>query len=388
VNYGGKTFKTSGAGIDVAESQKEGFPDPNSRQREVEFGTIFEDMERRDFTVNQLMKDMATGKIIDLSGQGVSDIKKGVLRTHPKVKPDKVFQDDPLRMMRLVRFIAKYGWKAAPEVTEAVKRNADRIEIISGERIQGELVKIMNLGKTAQAVRFMRDTGLLKYVLPEIDALRGIEQAKEHHSEGDVFEHTMLVLENAKPTLTAQLAALLHDAGKPTTQEFIGDKIQFLGHDAVSGEIAEAMLRRLKFDNKTIKKIRFLVENHMRMIDADRWGPKAARKFIREIGEELEDLLDLHDADSAGSITPEGTPAKSSGPIVREKLKQVQEIPVRTQPILDGNTVMDILGITPGPEVGRAMNWLQEKVDGYADEGKEMSPEEAARLLRTEYTIG
>jgi len=385
VEFEGKTYRTSGAEIDIAETQKEGFPDPDSRQRDVEFGTIDEDMQRRDFTVNQLMKDMTTGEILDLSGTGVKDIKNGILRTHPNVIPDTVFKDDPLRMMRLVRFMAKYGWKAAPEVVEAVKRNAHRIDIISGERLQGEMTKIMNLGKTAQAIRFMQETGLLKHILPEIEALRGVEQSKEHHSEGDVFEHTMKVLENAKPTLHAQLAALLHDTGKPATQKFIGDKIQFLGHEVVSGEITEAILRRLKFDLKTIKKVRFLVENHMRPTTAKEWSQKAVRKFIRDIGEEIEDLLDLHDADSAGSVTPEGVPAKNTGPILREKLKEVQKVPVRTTPILDGKTVMNLLGVSSGPEVGRALRWLQDKVDEYASEGKDITPEEASKLLTTEY---
>ncbi len=385
VQFEGKNYRTASAEIDIAESQKEGFPDPDSRQRDVEFGTIDEDMQRRDFTVNQLMKDMSTGKVIDLSGKGVQDIKNGVLRTHPNVSPDTVFKDDPLRMMRLVRFMAKYGWTAAPAVVEAVRRNAHRIDIISGERIQSELAKVMNLGKTAQAIRFMQETGLLRHVLPEIEALRGVEQAKEHHFEGDVFEHTMKVLENAKPTLHAQLAALLHDTGKPSTQEFIEDKIRFFGHEKISGEIAEAILRRLKFDGKTIKKVRFLVENHMRPTSAKNWGPKAVRKFIRDIGEEIDDLLDLHDADSAGSLTPEGVPAKTTGPALREKIKEVQKIPVRSKPVLDGSTVMKLLGIKSGPEVGRAMRWLQDKVDDYAAEGKDMTSDEAAKILLKDY---
>jgi poly(A) polymerase len=178
---------------------------------------------------------------------------------------------------------------------------------------------------------------------------------------------------------------LLHDAGKPATQEFIEDKIRFLGHEEVSGEIAEAVLRRLKFDTKTTQQVRFLVENHMRPTTAREWGAKAVRKFVREIGDHLEDLLDLHDADSAGSLTPEGLPAKTTGPVLREKIKQTQEIPVRVKPILDGNTVMRLLGVPSGPEVGKAMRWLQELVDDYAAEGKELTAEEAEELLVEEY---
>ena len=385
VTYNGEAYKTKGGELDIADSQKEAFPDPDSRQRETSFGTVEQDVARRDFTVNMLMKNLSTGKMVDFTGTSVQDIKDGILRGHPKVPLDNTFTDDPLRMLRLVRFMVKYGWTPAPEAVEAVKRNAHRINIISGERVRDELTKIMLVGKFAPAIRFMQETGLLKHILPEVEGLRGVEQSKLHHSEGDVFEHTMHVLENAKPTLHAQLAALLHDAGKPASQEFIEDKIQFLGHETVSGEIAEAVLRRLKFDNNLIKKVRFLVENHMRPTTARQWGPKAVRKFVREIGEEIEDLLDLHDADSAGSLTPEGLPAKTTGPVLRKKIEEVQEIPVRVKPILNGNEVMELLGIQSGAEVGKAMRWLQDKVDDAAVEGRDMTPEEAKRLLKEEY---
>jgi len=386
VELEGRTYRVKGAEIDIAESQKEGFPDPDSRQREVEFGTLEEDMQRRDFTVNQLMKDMTTGEIVDLSGTGIQDIQDGILRTHPDVEPDAVFRDDPLRMMRLVRFMAKYGWEAAPEVVAAVERNAYRIDIVSGERIQGELIKIMTLGKTAQAMRFMQATGLLKYVMPEIDALRGVEQDEHYHAEGDVFEHTMLVLEKAAPTIEAQLTALFHDAGKRATQEFVGDRIKFLGHEEVSGEIAEAILRRLKFGNKTISKVRFLVENHMRAHSAKEWSPKAVRKFIRDVGEHLEDLLHQTEIDALSSHGPGMVPKDNPIPGLRERIKTTQEIPVRTKPILDGRTIMQLLDIPSGAEVGKAIRWLQEWVDDYAAEGFELTPEEAAELLVQEHT--
>ena len=385
VDYNGDRFAVKGGELDIADSQKEAFPDPESRQRETGFGTISDDVKRRDFTVNMLMKDLSTGEIVDHAGTGVQDIKDGILRGHPEVPLDRTFTDDPLRMLRLIRFMVKYGWTPAKEAVDAVKRNAHRINIISHERIRDELIKIMLVGKMAPALRFMEQTGLLKHILPEVDSLRGIEQSKEHHSEGDVFEHTMHVLENAKPTLHAQLAALLHDAGKPSTQEFIDDKIHFLGHEEVSGEIAEAFLRRMRFDNDMIKKVRFLVENHMRPHTAKDWSPKAVRKFVRDVGEELEDLLDLAAADSAGSLTPEGTPAKDAVPHLRKKIEEVQEIPVRVKPVLNGNEVMQLLGISSGKEVGVAMAWLQDKVDDYAAEGKDLSPEDAKSLLLKEY---
>ena len=387
VTWDGQDYQTKGGELDLADSQKESFPDEESRQRLVEFGTVEEDVERRDFTVNMLLKDLTTGEMVDLSGTSVNDIQEGILRTHPDVPPDQPFEEDPLRMMRLVRFMAKYGWDAAPETVEAVKRNAHRIEIVSSERVRDELVKVMKVGKLGHAVRFMAETGLLQLLLPEIQALRGVEQSPQHHSEGDVFEHTLAVLENAKPTVDAQLAALLHDTGKPSTQEFLEDRIRFLGHEEVSEEIAEAVLRRLKFDNTTTKKVVTLVRNHMRPHQSAKWKPKTVRKFMRELGDYLEDVLDLAEADALGSMTPEGTPAKSPTGL-RERVRDMELLPAPAagaKPPLSGHDVMRLLEVPPGAEVGKAMRWLVDKVDDWAVEGREMSPEDAEELLLREY---
>jgi poly(A) polymerase len=381
----GDTFKVAGAELDIADSQKEAFPDPDTRQRVTTWGTIDEDVERRDFTVNMLLRDLTTGEIIDLSGTGVKDIQDGILRTHPHVSPDKMFSDDPLRMLRLVRFMVKYGWRVDLKMKEAVRRNAHRIEIVSGERIQGELVKIANLGKLALALRFMTETGLTGYIMPEIDILRGVQQSPEHHSEGDVYEHTMLVLEKAAPNIHSQLAALFHDAGKPATQEFLGDSIHFYGHEVVSGEIAEAIMRRLKFDSKTIQKVRRIVESHMRAHTALEWTGKAVRKFVRDVAEDLEDILHLTEIDALSSHGPGMIPGDNPIPRLRERIKEVQQIPVSSKPLLSGHDIMKTLGIPPGAEIGRVQQWIQEKVDDLASSGVELTREDALRLLAEEY---
>jgi len=387
IQHDGKIYTTKGAEIDFADSQKESFPDETSRQRDVQFGTFDEDIMRRDFTVNMLTKDMTTGKLVDTTGTSISDIKNGILRLHPDVNPDKPFSDDALRMLRLIRFMVKYGWKVDLGTLEAVKRNAHRIESISAERIMEELSKIMRLGKLAQAIRFMSDTGLLKHVMPEIEALKGVEQPKKFHAEGDVFEHTMAVLEHTKPTVEAQLAALLHDVGKPATQKFLEGKIQFLGHEDVSVEIAEAFMRRLKMDNATITKVVPLVKNHMRAHTSLEWGPKAIRKFVREMGEYLEDVLDLTAADALGRKMDEDVSRQGDDYIkdLRERIKKTNEIPISTKPVLNGKEIMDILNVKPGPEVGKASRWLQEQSDDLATEGKELTPELARELLKTQY---
>lgn len=387
VEFEGEVYKTKGADIEVADTQKESFPTEDSRQRVTEPGTLAEDVERRDFTVNMLLKDMTTGEIKDLTGTSVNDIKKGLLRGHPGVDFDKIIRDDPLRMLRLVRFQAKYGWNVPLWVMRAVKRNAGRIAIVSGERIRDELVKVMNLGKLAKAVKFMKALGLLGYVFPEIEALKGVEHEydKGSHQEGDVYRHTIGVLQGAKPGVMNQLAALLHDVGKPQSREVIDGLVRFIGHEKVSGEMAEAIMRRLKFEKKDVQAVRRLVEMHMRPHHLTRAdvGPKALRRFIRQVGEELVDaVLDLAEADSLGNLPPD-----NQIPKLREMIDEVKRTQpsVSAKPPLDGREIMKLLGVGPGKVVGEAGKFLVDKMDEYAALGREMSKHDAEELLLKEF---
>jgi len=382
------TFQTKGAVIEFADTMKEGFPDENSRQRTTMSGTLKDDIERRDFTANMLLKDLSTGEIVDMTGTSKSDIEKGILRGHPGVSLDKIFSDDPLRMIRLIRFQAKYGWKIPLSVLKTVKRNAQRIKIVSSERIMGELEKVMKMGKLGQAIRIMKATGLLQYIFPEIEAMRGVKQSPVHHAEGDVFTHTVKVLKNAKPGVESQLAALMHDVGKPATQKFVDDKIKFLGHEQISGEIARAMMKRLKFDNKTTDKVVRVVENHMRPHALVRGGgPKAIRKFIREVGEELVDaVVDLAEADDLGRI-PHNL---DKVPEFRRIVEEVRNAPIQVSknPVLNGKEIMSILGIEKGdrsrlPEIGEAGKFLLELADDYAADGKELTKRDAEKALNS-----
>ena len=385
IKVGEETFKTNEAEVDFADTQKESFPDPKTRQRVTQPGNLEEDIARRDFTVNMLLRDLSSGEIKDLTGVSKEDLEKGVLKGHPRVSLDKTFSDDPLRMIRLIRFQAKYGWEIPLEVLKTVKRNADRIKIISSERIRDELVKIMQIGKLAKAIKLMKAVGLLKHVMPEIQDLHGVKQPEIYHAEGDVLKHTLKVLENAKPTVEAQLAALFHDVGKKSTQQFIGEKIQFLGHEDVSAEIAEAIMRNLKFDNKTIEKVKTIVKNHMRPHDADVWGSKAVRKFVRDLGEDLEDVLHMAEIDTLGSWTTDKKPQKSIVPDLREKIKKVLEVPISRKPILSGLEVMDFLGIKTGPEVGKALKLVIDIEDDLASEGKKPTKEEIKGILKEKW---
>lgn len=386
VDHLGDTYETEGAVIEFVDTQKEAFPDPSSRQRVVEYGTLREDIERRDFTVNMLLKDLTSGEVMDLTGTSVKDIRDGVLKGHPDVDFGKILRDDPLRMMRLIRFQAKYGWSIPMEILKAVRRNASRIGIVSGERIQGELVKIMEIGKLAQAIRLMKAVGLLQYVLPEVQAMEGVHQeySKGSHQEGDVLRHTLLVLQNAKPGVENQLAALLHDVGKPDSREIIDGLVRFIGHEKVGGEIAEAILRRLKFDAETIRRVRRIVESHMRPHHLTRGdvGPTALRRFIREVGDELVDaVLDLAHADSEGNL-----PVENLIPDFRREIEEVRKPAQQAENLpLDGRDVQRILGIGPGKQVGEALQFLKDKKFDFAQRGREMTPGDAEDLLRSQF---
>jgi len=383
VVLGGKKYETAGAVVEFVDTQKEMFPDSESRQRKVEYGTLKEDIERRDFTANMLLKDLTTGEVVDLTGTSKVDIQKGVLRGHPGVDFDRILSDDPLRMMRLVRFQAKYGWSVPMSVLRSVRRNAKRIGIVSGERVRDELVKIAEIGKMAQAVRMMKATGLLPYVLPEIDALRGVEHeySRGMHQEGDVYKHTVAVLRNAKPGVESQFAALLHDVGKPETQDVIGGLIRFIGHEKVGGEMAEAVMRRLKFDGDAVLRVRKMVESHMRphlLSRGDDAGPRALRRFVRDVGVELVDaVLDLAEADQLGMIPPANVI-----PDLRKEIEKVQQPLQRAETLpLNGHDVQRILGVGVGKVVGDVLKWLKDVKYEWELDGREMTKEDAERLV-------
>jgi len=324
------------------------------------------------------LKDMTTGEIKDLTGTSKKDIEEGILRGHPKVSLDTMFTNDPLRMIRLVRFQAKYGWKIPLSVIKAVKRNAHRIDIISSERIHDELIKVMKYGKLKQAIRLMDTTGLLHYIFPEVEALKGVTQSEKFHSEGDVYKHTLKVLENAKPGVENQIAALLHDIGKPSTRSILPDEIHFYGHEDVGSEIARAIMHRLKFDGAVIDKVVKIVKNHMKphhLIDAKE---PALRRFIREIGDELsETILDLARADELGSL-----PNENLIPDLIKKIQAIKTAPIKVEKksVLNGNEIME-LGIKQGPEIKKVMEYLLGIQDEYSSENKTLSKEEAKKLV-------
>lgn len=390
IEYQNIIFKTCGSRVDFADTQIEMFPDENSRQRVSSFGNLNQDIQRRDFTVNMLLRSLTTGELLDLSGVSLQDIQNGILRGHPDVSLDKIFKDDPLRMLRLIRFQAQFNWMIPEDVLECVQRNASRMQIVSSERINTELTKIMNFGKIAQAIKLMDQCDLLKHIFPEVFFLKGVEQDIYYHSEGDVFIHTLLVAEKAQANVISQLSALLHDIGKPDCQTYHPQenskppRIKFLKHEVVGAKIAESMLRKLKFDLDTIAKVKKIILFHLRALTSLEWSDKALRKFIRDCGEELESILHMSEIDILSSFGPNGEEKENIIPQLRERIKKTSLIPVQQKTILNGNDIIKLLGIS-GVQIKFALELLQEIEDEYAVEGRLLSRDEAMIELKQRY---
>jgi len=379
VFHDGIEYFTEGAVIEFADTMREDYPDENSRQRNVKFASIEEDVKRRDFTCNSVMKNLSSGKFVDLSGTGISDIKKGILRGHPNVDFNEILRQDALRSMRLVRFICKYDWTTPLSVLKAVKKNAYRIQTISNERIRDELIKIMKFGKLAKAIKFFDATGLLPYIFPEINELKKVEQNPIHHQEGSAYVHTLMVLKHTGKGVILQLAALFHDVGKLKKTEIINGEIHSYEHEKASEEMTDLILRRMKFDTIIVSSVKKLVKNHMRPHKLFECGKAGIRRFIRDMDESLEDVLNLSEADELGKI-PQGF----NIPVLRQRIEQIKssKIPVRRQPILNGNEIMEILKIRPSKQIKDIQNSLLALEDQKASENVELTKDDAISFVR------
>jgi poly(A) polymerase len=262
-----------------------------------------EDVERRDFTINGLLLDPLKDEVLDYVG-GREDLQRRLVRTIGD--PARRFAEDKLRMLRAIRFAARFEYDIDPETFASIQRFAPNIHQVSRERVRDELTKMLVEGRARRAFLLLDQSGLLKEVLPEISVMKGVEQPPQFHPEGDVFVHTLLLLEKLPPSPTATLAwgALLHDVGKPPTFKVAPDRIRFDGHVEVGVKMAEDILRRLRFSNEDADQIIALVKNHMRFADATKMKESTLKKFIRM--PKFEEHLDLHRMDclsSAGDLT-------------------------------------------------------------------------------------
>ena len=368
--------------------------DPDSRKPEVDFGdTLAGDLGRRDFTVNAMAVRLAGDRgversVVDLYG-GVVDLATRVLRTPGR--PEDSFSDDPLRMMRAARFAAQLGFTVAPEVVAAMTAMADRIGIISAERVRDELVKLVCAPYPRLGLTLLVDTGLADRVLPELPALR--LERDEHHRHKDVYEHTLTVLEQAidleprlpggGPDFIARFAALMHDVGKPKTRRFLDDgTVTFHHHDVVGAKLTRRRMQALRFSKEQIDEVSKLVELHLRFhgYGTGEWTDSAVRRYVRDAGDQLERLHVLTRADCTTRNKRKAERLARTYDALEARIQRLSEEEelAAMRPTLDGNQIMEILGLEPGPEVGAAYRYL---LDLRIDEGV-LSEAEAEQRLR------
>ena len=362
--------------------------DASSRKPEVDYGdSLAGDLGRRDFTVNAMAVTLPGREFEDPFG-GLVDLANKVLRTPGK--PEDSFSDDPLRMMRAARFAAQLGFTVAPEVTAAMTDMAARIEIVSPERVRDELVKLVTAPWPLRGLRLLVETGLADHVVPEIPAL-ALER-DEHHRHKDVYEHTLTVLEQAialegrlpggGPDFVTRFAALMHDIGKPRTRKFQDDgTVTFHHHDVVGAKMTRKRMKALRFSNDDIASVSELVELHLRFhgYGSGEWTDSAVRRYVRDAGDQLERLHILTRADCTTRNRRKAERLRRTYDDLEERIARLaeEEEIASIRPDLDGNQIMEILGIGPGREVGQAYHHLLEL---RMDNGP-MSPEEAKAAL-------
>jgi poly(A) polymerase len=339
---------------------------PDSRKPDVRPATLDEDLRRRDFTINTLLMDLG-GTIHDPLG-GRADLEAGLLRT--PADPLRTFADDPLRMLRAIRFAAELGFKPAPNLIPAMREMRSRLAppVISVERIADELRRMLASDRPKIALELLDDAGLLELILPEIAACKGVVQTGYHTH--DVFGHTLLTVAATPADLLLRVGALYHDVGKPSTAKGDGT---FIGHEEVGATIAREALGRLRFAQKEIDVVAGLVRLHLRPVFyRAEWTDGAVRRLARDAGPLLDRLMALARADIAASAYPE--PEKLDE--LQARLQAVMtERPSRLAPLVSGEDIMRIKGIGPGPDVGRIKQRLEELViDG------DLPPDRAAVL--------
>ncbi|MDG9693120.1 CCA tRNA nucleotidyltransferase [Streptomyces mutabilis] len=352
--------------IEVTTYRSEAY-DRTSRKPEVSYGdSIEDDLVRRDFTVNAMAVALPEKEFIDPHG-GLEDLAARVLRTPGT--PEESFSDDPLRMMRAARFAAQLDFEVAPEVVKAMTDMAGRIDIVSAERVRDELNKLILSPHPRKGLSLLVETGLAEHVLPELPALR--LERDEHHRHKDVYDHTLIVLEQAMaletegPDLTLRLAALLHDIGKPRTRRFEKDgRVSFHHHEVVGAKMTKRRMTALKYSNELVKDVSRLVELHLRFhgYGTGEWTDSAVRRYVRDAGPLLDRLHKLTRSDCTTRNKRKASALSRAYDGLEERIAQLkeQEELDAIRPDLDGNQVMEILGIRPGPAVGQAYKHLLE----------------------------
>src|ERR1039457_1893687 len=331
-----------------------------------------EDVARRDFTINGMLLDPVSGDVLDFVG-GQEDLKAGVIRTIGD--PEQRFGEDKLRMLRAVRFAARFEYTIDPATFAAMQELAQQIQVVSRERVRDELTRMLTEGHARRAFLLLDESGLLKPVLPEISVMKGVEQPPEFHPEGDVFVHTLLLLDNL-PTpcpLTLAWGALLHDVGKPPTFRVAPDRIRFDGHVEVGVRMAHEICQRLHFSNDDTEQIEELVANHMRFSDVERMKDSTLKRFMRL--PKFDEHMELHRIDCLSSHRD-----LSLYNFVSEKVRTTPPEQIRPHALISGADLIEI-GYRPGPRFKEILS----AVEDAQLEGRLQSRDEALGFVQKEF---
>lgn len=362
--------------------------DRTTRKPEVTYGdSLLEDLRRRDFTINAMAVTLPDRTFVD-PFDGLADLAAHTLRT--PATPEESFADDPLRMMRAARFAAQLGVSVSLEVLAAMTAMADRITMVSAERVRDELSKLMLTEVPRMGLELMVDTGLADHVLPELPALR--LEIDEHHRHKDVYEHSLIVLEQAidlettheptcPPDLVLRLAALLHDIGKPRTRRFEhGGRVSFHHHELVGAKLARRRLTALRYPKVVVDEVSTLVELHLRFhgYGGGEWTDAAVRRYVRDAGDQLAELHKLTRADCTTRNPRKAAALRRTYDDLERRIDVLAEAEemASIRPDLDGTEIMAILGIGPGREVGDAYRFLLERRLDEGPLGRERAEQE------------
>lgn len=369
--------------IEVVQTRKEQYKDKNSRNPDVVFGTLKEDCFRRDLTINSLYFNIKTEEYIDLTKRGFNDITNKIIRTTSD--PDIIFEDDALRILRVIRFASRYGWNIDNNTYAGMIRKVERLSVITKERIQDEFNKMITCNNPVIALRYIKDIGAMKYIIPELEDTFCLKQNKYHF--GTVWEHTLSVVEKTPNDIELRMSALLHDIGKIHTYS-IDEKnnIHFYKHELMSETMCDDILRRLKYSNSFIRNVKILVKNHMR---TKQWGDdcshmkkQSLRRMEYELGEMMDKCLILIDADNKSHAIEYCMPNQVN--IIEENLNIMKKNGESMQNYIlpvNGDDIMQVLHISPGKQIAKYLKWLMK----FAFNNPQITKEELLNILLKQY---
>lgn len=360
--FGTAMIVVKGRDVELVTARVESYAADSRKPEDVKPGTLLEDAKRRDFTINTLLENLHTGEITDPLGLAYADLDAKIIRT--PTDPLLTFQDDPLRMLRAIRFAARFGFTIEPFTWKAIRQSAARLSIISAERIRDEFCKTLLTTRAPLGLELLKDSGLLAQFAPELLEMVGVTQNEFHAYP--VWDHTLIALGNLPPdaSLTLRLATLFHDVGKPRTKG-VGDdgRVHFYGHQDVGAEMARRWMNRLKFPNDEIAAVTTLVARHMRIGEYHaHWTDAAVRRLMRDLGSQLDDLFQIHRVD-VSALAPGHTDI-SRAEELRARMTPIQEaqdISTLTSP-LDGKELMALLHLPPGRNLGEVKEYLTNEV--------------------------